>query len=198
MASKRKSVQAAACAGEDSTGLSWRERIFIREYIDSGNNATQSYLKAWREEKPSYGTASEMGSRLLRKVEIQEGLKAEFERRRKFLDIDRDKVLRTYAGMAFAMLDDFAEVFSDPALRENYDGLDDLRAAIKSGKKTVKYDEDGNETVTTEIQLVDRKAALDALWEKLGLGKEGSGRGWADRIDVVRAALERVASRKKE
>lgn len=156
--------------------LSYREERFIEHFIDNGGNATQAYMQAYG---VSASTANTNGPRLLVRAGISEAIEAERARLRQLLNFDREKALRIYLGMAIATVDDFAAVLKNPESRAAYRGLGEKRYALKSAKKSFK---NGN-----EVQLVDRKAALDALWEKLGLGKEAGGRDRTAFLDAILA-----------
>jgi hypothetical protein len=83
--------------------------------------------------------------------------------------------------MATAKISEFADVLRDPRDKESYRNLGDSEWALQSVDHSW---ESGN-----KIKLVDRQAALNELWKKLGYEKgDDSGR----ERDVSNSVHERV------
>lgn len=141
--------------------LTFMQEKFVQAYIDCDGNATEAY---WRVYGGLRESAKTLGNRLMSKVHITEAIDGIREDLRKSLNITREQLLRIQAGMAMATIDDFCKMLWDSAGREeNYCGLGYKKHAIKS----IKVGEFGN-----EITMVDKQAALNELWKKLGF-KEG-------------------------
>lgn len=186
---KRKPARVAASGnGLDAPApklreLTYKEERFVDRYIRNGGWAGPAARDAgW-----SMASAYEIGSRLLRRVEIIDAIAKERERLSKKLAFKREDALEIYVAMATARLGEFTNVLKNPESQKSYRGLGDKEYAIASAKSSAKH---GN-----EIRLVDRKAVVDGLWEKLGLGKESSGGNWFDGLEqlaeLVRATKER-------
>ena len=191
---KRKTVRVAAPlptmseakAEPQEQELTWKEERFVEAYVETGNGAGS--VRAAR--YTTIGAAARnIACELLAKPHIRAAVEAKKQEYRDMLSFDRNKALRMLAGMAGASLDDFCQVFDDPADPENYCGLGYKRFAIESAKKTTIRQEDGSEKETNEIRIIspgERRAAINDLWDKLGLDKGASER---DRLTF----LERFA-----
>ncbi len=95
-------------------------------------------------------------------------------------------VLRELMTLAFSTMDDY-EVDEDGRVTLAEDAPASALRALKSVKRRVSYDEQGNETITTEIVLWDKVQSLKLLGEHLGM--------WLKRLRVeddgeARAALQ--------
>ena len=162
--------------------LTWKEERFVDSYIDNGGNATQAYRAA----HPGclYSTANTEGPQWLAKPNIQQTIEEIQKGLRDELKIDRNKILRVYAAMAFATMDDFAEVAKNPHDRESYSGLGLKRMAIESVSRSPKN--------CTHIKLVNRLAVLNELWDKLGFKNlEQKNNGEANH-EAILAAISRL------
>jgi hypothetical protein len=195
MAKRRKPAQVAASAkpapvaasdSEPVFRLTYRQERFIDAYIDNGGNATRAYMTA----NPGvlHSSAGELGHRLLKNVEITAAIESRRTEIRESLAFNREKALRIYIGMVTATGADFARVLKDPENEDSYAGLGDKIHALEYAKASWK---NGN-----EIKLVSKKAALDEIWEKLGLGKDTGSGNWFDGLESL-AELVRGAKEKK-
>ena len=163
-------------------GLTYAQARFVQAYIDNNGNARAAYMIAFPH--VTWGSAAVMGHYLLQKESIQSALEAEREEMRQALGVTREKLLRVQVAMAFSTIDQLTNVFRAPGAKDSYREIGMARYAIKS----VKQGEFGN-----ELTMVDRQAALNELWTKLGF-KEGSDskdsgtdktRVYADVIDIL-------------
>lgn len=159
MAKGRKTDQASA---SEQRELTWREERFVEHYVENGGNGTKAYIAAGY----SRIGANANASRLIARDIIREAIDHERDRLRTAHSFTRDKAIRILIAMATATVDDFADVLADPDSRESYRGLGDKRYALTSAECSLKF---GN-----SVKLVDRRAALNDLWEKLGLDKDSS------------------------
>lgn len=155
-------------ASSKSLKLTYKEERFVDAYIRNGGNATEAYYTANPGCAANPDSARVIACRWLTRVNESGALQRERDRITNVLKFTREDALRIYVAMATATLDDFAEVLKKPDTLESYNGLGDKRYALQSAKKSHK---NGN-----EVKLYDRKAAVDALWERLGFGKETGGR----------------------
>lgn len=156
---RKKTGQAPATQAETPSRLSWNEERFVEAFVRTGCATTAAIESGY-----GHARARQTGYELRTKSYIKEAIERQQERDRAVLNFRREDALKILIAMVTATLDDFADVLENPEARDSYLGLGDKRYAIKSAKKSAKF---GN-----EIQLVDRKAALDDLWEKLGLDKD--------------------------
>ena len=162
--------------------LNWHQIRFVRNYVHNGGKAGLAYFDAYGNSK----TGSEAASRLLKDVRIQERIKLEQERLHNALDFKKEDALRMLVGMAKATIDDFTPILKKYKDRESYKDLGDKVYAIKSVKNT---------DYGVAVELVDRLAIINELWDKLGLG-EGVGKAnWFDGFDQL---AELVRGTKKE
>ncbi len=190
----KKTSQAGATAEPvKERPLTWSQERFVEAYVENGGNATQAYRKAYPRSAPDSWDAS--GPRLLGNVRILRAIESFREADRQALAFDRRKALLIYVGMALARQSDFVKVMKDPMKRNNYAGLGILEYGLESAEKTVSDTEFGT-NVKTSIKLVNRKAAVDELWIKLGLGEEARKGNWFDGLDRI-AELISGTERKK-
>lgn len=180
MAKAPKTTQVVA--QESAKPLTWREQRFVEQYIRNKGNASL----AAREAGYSHHTCRQIGSETLAKPYIQAAIALEQEKDRQMLKFGKEDALKILLGMVLAQPSDFDNVLKDPQNKENYADLGYKEYAIQSIKKSLK---NGN-----EVKFVDRLAALDDLWDKLGLDKDTSGGNFFDElgriIDVVRKTKE--------
>lgn len=177
---KRKTVQVTA--GEEKTEsskpLTWAQERFIEAYVFNGGNAAQAYQKAHPGCAPS--SANSNAHRMMINDDILHGIEA--KRARVALDADYtiEEHLRILQGIVRAKQSDFAKVLLDVTNKDNFVGLGDLEYAITGAERTVRYDKEGNETVTNSIRLASKGEALRDVERILGLKKKtDSGRGGA-------------------
>ncbi len=181
MKRKRKTAQVAASVSKPEEGktpspeendLTYKEARFVEEYVSHGNGAL-----AARNAGYSISTCAQIAHENLSKLYIQMAVERERESQRKLLDFKKEDALKILVGMAGASLDDFTELFEDPSKKENYRKLGYKRFAVSSAKKRISLGEDGEPAITNEVTIIspgERRAALNELWEKLGLGNTGS------------------------
>jgi len=143
-----------------------RRRVFADQYLVD-LNASAAYKRAGYKAKNDR-VAEVEASRLLRDPEvarlIAEGMKAR-ERR---THITQDQVLQELAALAMSDLRYFAIV--EDGNVKLADGAPDIAMrAASSIKKRVRYDEEGNRTVETEIKLWDKPGSLRTVAQHLGM-----------------------------
>lgn len=176
---KKKTDQASASQGPEKKTLTWREEKFVEAYIRIGNG-TAAAMEA------GIPCPRQQASRLLSRVYIQDAIDEFKERDREILNFKREDALRILLGMALATPDDFADVLRNPSDRRNYKRLGYKKHALVSAEKSIKF---GN-----SIKLADKRAALNDLWEKLGLDKdagEGDRESFLERFAQLGSRLGR-------
>lgn len=175
MKKTRKTGQVSANVNSKHTALTWREERFVEAYIDNGGNGTQAALRTL--EVSTYASAADAACTMLKKPYIIDAIANSRAETSRILKFNRADALKIYLGMALATADEFTQVLKDPRVPDNYRGLGNKKHAIKSVKHSHKH---GN-----EVTFVDKKAALDELWNKLGLGKEASAGNWFDGFEQL-------------
>ena len=132
-----------------------QRQAFVEHYLETWN-ATEAAKRA------GYSTESarQQGSRLLTNVDIRDAIEA----RLSAIAMGPNEVLARLGDHARASLDDMLD-------RSNSLDLNAARAngklhLIKKIKRREWYDQDGNRTVTTEVELHDAQAALVHLGRK--------------------------------
>jgi hypothetical protein len=183
---KRKASQAGASGSgpgvpvAEIPALGWREEIFVEEYIDNGGNGTRAYMKAYP--KASYDTARDGAPKLLAKPCISSALDAHREEMRQLVAFDRTKALQILVGMATANASDFTGV--SVKKRASFKGLGAKKHALSISKGEL-----------TTISAGEKRAVIDDLWEKLGLGEAVGKANWFDGFERI-AELVRGTEKK--
>lgn len=161
----------------EETPLSYKEERFVEFYLQNGHNATRAYLEAYR---TGYGTANVEGPRLLVRPRIAAAIEAERERLRNIGKFSREQAIQILLAIATTTPDRVTSALRAPSQENSYVGLGDARYAIHVQKTPEGY-------VASTPSLGERRAAINDLWEKLGLDKNASE---SDRVSF----LERLAS----
>ena len=155
--------------------LTDKQKLFCAFYVRN-YNATQAYLKAYGEK--SKNSAYELGSRLLRKVEVQEEIKKLQEENRRHYQFEFDDYVRELLKIVGADIGDFVKFGrrkeeivinkkGDTVLKEiNFVDLvesDSVDTSVISEIKQVKGD--------VTIKLHDKISALKELARIFGFGE---------------------------
>lgn len=186
MKKERKTAQATAASVKAPKRPTWREERFIEYYLKSGN-ATHAAIDAGYTGPNVRSTAAEV----LAKPYIAEIIDHEREKMVRALKFDRMDALKILVGMVSARASDFTAVLKDPSNPENYVGLGLKEYAIESTEKSYK---NGNKVKL--ISNAERRAVINDLWEKLGLGKEGSAKDWTDGLDGLLGLIDDVSKQR--
>lgn len=199
MKKERKTVQVAAGEPPRKTlKLTWDQERFVDAYIKHngvGLLAYQAIVPTMSKE-----CAASMAYKWLSKVHILHAIEARREEIRQALSIKAEDVIQALSGMAEATLDDFTNVMRDPTNRKNYRGLRDKRKGLEFARQTTVYTEQG-EKVTNEIKILsasERRAALNDLWEKLGLAKTANLDSRQDVLAEVQLDAEKLGRKETE
>lgn len=150
-AAKKPAAKAAARKKGGKPGLTPKQARFIEEYLVD-LNATQAAIRAGYSEKTAYS----QGERLLRNVEVAQGIEAAQEARSKRTEITQDMVLRELAKIGFS----------------------DIRKAVKWGhtELRVSEDEEGDVMPYHGLALIDSSEIDDdtaAAISEVSEGRDG-------------------------
>ncbi|SRR5665213_2644801 len=159
-------------------GLTYKQKRFIDFYIDGTGNATEAYARAFPH--VTRASAKSLAVEMMSKEHIIDAIESKREEFRILLAVNREKILRVQTAMAMATIDEFVDVFNRPGDVDSYRNLGENIHALKS----VKSGEFGN-----EIQMIDKQAALNELWKKLGFQ---TGADSNRERDVTDSALNRA------
>lgn len=177
---KKKTVQVAAQKDKPSIDapLTWREERFVDYYIRNGGNASAAY----REAHPGVSTLTSQteGPKLLGKPRVSDAISLERDRLKNIGRVAREEMIRVLVAMALTTPDEVSPALRTPSQQDAYTGLGDKRYALHVQKTPEGY-------FASTPTNSERRAAINDLWEKLGLDKDT---GEDDRISF----LERFAS----
>jgi phage terminase small subunit len=147
------------------------ELRFCHEYaVDL--NGTQAVKRAGFKYKTE-NAAAKRASDMLRKPHIRAYLS-------EILNLTSVSVVTEVARIAFANITDVCEFTGDSITVKSSEALGDrAKSALKSVKVTERFDADGGRTVTTEVRMHDKLAALEKLMKKLRL--------YPSQVDILEA-----------
>lgn len=170
-------VPAVSQATEAPKKLTYTQERFIDAYIDNGGNATRAYLAA----RPgvTIRTAAVEGSKYLMNPEILAAIEEERARLKNIVNFSRERAIQILAAMALTTPDRVTTAMRTPYKKSAYAGLGDARYALHVQKTPEGYN-------ASTPSHSERRAAINDLWEKLGLDKDASE---TDRVSF----LERLA-----
>ncbi len=139
-----------------------KQTLFVQEYLVDAN-ATQAAIRAGYSAK----TASSLGERLLRNVDISEAIDKAMLERAARTGVTADRVVQELANLAFF---DPADIYdADGALKPISDIPPSARSAIAGLEIAEIRDSDGLPVGrAVKLKLVDRLGALDELMRHLG------------------------------
>lgn len=172
----------------ESAPLNPKQEQFCQEYLVD-LNGTQAAIRAGYSDK----TANEQSSQLLAKLHIQARVAELQAARGQRLEVTQDQVLREFAKLAFANMQDFITVQPDGTA---YVDLSKLTREQAAALQEVVVDEytDGRGKTAREvkrirIKLADKKSALDSVAKHLGMFVERL------QVDLTAGALEQAIAR---
>ena len=145
--------------------LTDKQAEFVRQYLVD-LNATQAAIRAGYTEK----YAGRMGAKLVVKSHVQEAIAAAKAARAKRTEITADRVLKEYARLGFASIDSFFTWNEDSVnIIDSADIEADDLAAVSEITATRNYIGEEQTGLTIKLKLHNKKGALDALAQHLGL-----------------------------
>lgn len=151
-----------------------KQRVFVDEYIVD-LNATQAAIRAGYSAK----TASQIGERLLRKVEIKQALTERMKDREQRTEITQDKVLAELAKIGFADIRKLVKWGEGIAVADPESGA----IEIVNGISLIGSDQIDDATAASisevsqtnqglKVKMHDKRAALVDIGKHLGMFKE--------------------------
>lgn len=159
--------------------LTKKQERFVEEYLVD-LNATKAAIRAGY----SLNTAASIGGENLRKPQIQEKIKEKQEELQKQTGINRDKILKEIASIAFDDISNYLEFWTDD------DG--EVRVKIKDSKtidtrniSEISVGRDGR----FKLKMYCRDTALYKLAEYLGIGNDLNNDEQLKKLDEV---LEKI------
>lgn len=192
MKKSRKTVPEAA--GVKPRRLTWKQEKFIDAYIENKGNGTQAYQTVYGPRDPE--VAKSGAAEILAYPHVFAALEARRKEIQDAVGFNREKALRILVGMATATLDDFIPVMDAATKRSAYVGLRDKKYALESVKNHFNVD---TRTETNELKIIsnsERRAALNDLWDKLGLGQGASKGNWFDGLERLADVIREVKGSK--
>ena len=156
--------------------LNPRQQLFIKEYLID-RNATKAALRAGYSPKTAY----QIGSQLLKNVEIYKAVNSSLERQMKRLDISADRVLQEIACLSFY----------DPKDFEGVNSPEDIKNLPEHVRRAI-IGWDWNKNGKFVLKISPKTPSLDQLGRHLKL--------FTDKIEIhdvtlaekIKAARERI------
>jgi phage terminase small subunit len=114
------------------------------------------------------GSAAVQANRLLNNVSVATVISNMLELRSERTQFTQDQVLRELAQLGMSNIINYR--IDDDGNVSVAEGADsECMKAVKSVKRTLKYDKDGNKIIETEVQLWDKVSALKMMAKHLGM-----------------------------
>lgn len=158
--------------------MRYKQRVFIAEYLKDFN-ATQSAIRAGYSAKSAYS----IGQELLKKPEISSAIEHEITER----TMKPEEILTRFAEHARGDIGTFADEDGHITLKNKPTRL------IKKLKTTRRTSKDGEDFITTEIELHDPQAALSQLSRIAGLFNDKTTNLTVDLSTLTDEQLKRLA-----
>ena len=154
--------------------LNPKQARFCDEYLVD-LNATQAAIRAGYSQK----TAGEIGYELLKKPEVQARIAELQAARAKRMEVTQDQVLREFAKVAFANLQDYIQVQEDGSAYVDLSTMTREQAAALQEITVDEYvdgrGDNARNVKRVRIKLASKQAALDSLAKHLGMFVERIG-----------------------
>ncbi len=149
--------------------LTRKEQIFCKEYIIDFNG-TRSAKKAGYSEKSAYAIASEN----LRKLDIQDEINKQINKRKQRLQVSQDRLIAELKKIAYSDISDFYEISPDGIVLKDLDKID--TSVIKEVQEVTNSSEKSfNKNI--KLKLEDKLKALELLGKHIG--------AFTDKIDLT-------------
>ena len=145
--------------------LSPKQEEFVRQYLID-LNATQAAIRAGYSQK----RAMEIGWQLLQKTTVSKAIQAAMDARAKRTEVTADRVIKEYARIGFASIDTFfqwGELGVNIVPSQDI-AADDLAAVAEISETKTSLGDD-HTVRTIKLKMHNKKGALDALAQHLGL-----------------------------
>lgn len=146
---------------ETKPTLSEKHLRFVDEYIID-LNATKAYMRVYPDATKE--SARRLGSQLLTNVDIYQEISKKIAALREMKNIEHERIIREYEGIAFSNLYDLVEVHDDyTSLKRKDDIPEHLQRTVKELEITNQRNENSTIEIKSKIKLHDKVKALDAL-----------------------------------
>ncbi|MCA9469957.1 MAG: terminase small subunit [Nitrospira sp.] len=151
-----------------------KQERFVQEYLVD-LNATQAAIRAGYEPRSAYS----IGQENLKKPEIQAAIEERQAAIQQKLQVDQENVVQELIRVGFSNIADYLSWDRQGKVTpKNFRNLPrESKAAVKSYKRHVTYDRQGNRHETIEFVLHDKLVALKQLNGFLGFPKGESSQG---------------------
>jgi phage terminase small subunit len=172
-----------------------KHKSFADSYLETGN-ASESARRAGYS-APSAGVT---GSKLLRRLDVQQYLADKAAKLQSATDVTQDKVIEELSALAFANIADFITVDADghPTVDFSTATPEQLRAITSVATKSrALYDKEGRvvgKEKQSRFTMADKYKGLELLGKHIGMFKEPETRVVIDIADRLLMARQRVAS----
>lgn len=161
--------------------LTYKQQRFAEEYVRLNGHGTAAAIAAGC----TSTSARERASRWLKKINIRRAIDAEREAMKARAGISRNQVIDELVLRAFGDARELFEVRGDEIVLKPKRKMG-RNFKLVSGVTISKSSGDQGSSNSVSLKFIDQRAALNDLWEKLGLDKEASTK---DRVSF----LERLA-----
>ncbi|MHC4215670.1 MAG: terminase small subunit [Planctomycetota bacterium] len=143
--------------------LTAQQRRFAEEYVID-LNGTAAAMRAGYSPKSAQATAS----RLMNTVSVSHYIDSLILERGERCEVTADMVVRELAGLALSNIINYD--FDEDGFVTLREGAPDIALrAVKKIKRRVRYDENGDKIIETELELWDKNAAIRMLGKHLGM-----------------------------
>jgi phage terminase small subunit len=145
-----------------------RHAIFIREFTRHGNGMKAALTAGY-----SHSRAKVSACELLKNPEIKRAIHANWQARRKRLEISIDRIATELLIMATARITDVGEIIDGEFHLRDTTDLDDTDiAAIAELSQVTNISPDGTKTTKLKLKMHNRLDALKELNRILGIGQD--------------------------
>jgi len=151
-----------------STQVTPRMLKFAQLYAATGHSA-KSYLAAGYADRGTGPKNNRQAYQVLHRPAMQRLVELERGKLAKQLDLRMVRVLAELTACAFSDIADYIGEIDDEVLSV-HDIPRMARAAIKKLKRVKRIDKNGDEVITTELELHDKLRPLERVMEIVGLG----------------------------
>jgi phage terminase small subunit len=145
-----------------------RHAIFIREFTRHGNGMKAALTAGY-----SHSRAKVSACELLKNPEVKRAIHANWQARRKRLEISIDRIATELLIMATARITDVGEIIDGEFHLRDTTDLDDTDiAAIAELSQVTRESPDGTKTTKLKLKMHNRLDALKELNRILGIGQD--------------------------
>jgi phage terminase small subunit len=152
-----------------------KQKLFIKEYLIDFNGA-QAAIRAGY----SKDTARIIASELLTKLNIQDAVNKEIEKRNQRLEVKQDRVVHELAKIAFSSIDSYLDSEGNIDLSQIDNINSSMVKEVKSHKKMICGGENDRDILdeSVSLKLHDKMKALELIGKHLGM--------YTDKVDLTK------------